>query len=147
MLKNMNFKNEKVLIILILLSVSLIFSLMHPMVFGYGVKFIESEKIGYEIKSGETKIIKVFVKNFIQEKTHVSINVNFEKPENDIFLNIDQKNMGFDAPLVYYQESFFEINVKALDFMSGEQPIKIILDLYGNGNFMDSKILEIYIIN
>jgi len=142
----MKIKNEKILIISIILFMAISFSLMHPIIFGYGVEFIESENSSNEIKLGESKIIKVHIQTFIQEKIKTSIEIEFDNPEDKNFLELKENEIIKNAALNYYQKTYFELNVTSLDSIPEDQPIKLNLELYKNGEFMDSATLEIYVI-
>tara|TARA_B110000495_G_scaffold203404_1_gene226921 strand:+ start:270 stop:701 length:432 start_codon:yes stop_codon:yes gene_type:complete len=142
----MKTKNEKFLIILIILFAAISFSLAHPIIFGYGVEFIESENSSNEIKLGESKIIKVHIQTFIQEKIKTSIEIKFDNPEDKNFLELKENEIIKNAALNYYQKTYFDLNVTSLDSIPEDQPIKLNLELYKNGEFMDSATLEIYVI-
>ena len=95
---------------------------------------------------GESKIIKVHIQTFIQEKIKTSIEIEFDNPEDKNFLELKENEIIKNAALNYYQKTYFELNVTSLDSIPEDQPIKLNLELYKNGEFMDSATLEIYVI-
>ena len=75
-----------------------------------------------------------------------SIEIEFDNPEDKNFLELKENEIIKNAALNYYQKTYFDLNVTSLDSIPEDQPIKLNLELYKNGEFMDSATLEIYVI-
>ena len=141
----MKIKNEKILIISIILFVAITFSLIHPIIFGYGVEFLDEPNPIQEIKNGTAKTIDMHIRSYSQEKVLVDFNVKFENKESKNYLKLNVEDIHYSAPLSYFHTPKTPVRIEAINYDENEKTHMIIFDLYVNGKVLDTKILEIKI--